>query len=185
LLWSGHQTSDGGYILVGATTSFGAGDFDFWLIKTDSNGGQQWSKTFGGTLEDFPSSVQQTLDGGYILAGRTRSFGIYNYYDAWLIKTDSNGNEQWNKTFGRMNFDTAWSVQQTSDGGYILAVETGPSFLGNNDAWLIKTDSNGNEQWNKTFGGICHDSALDLKQTSDGCYILTGKTKWLSAVLYG
>ena len=176
------QTSDGGYISVGYTWSYGAGDADFWLVKTDSNGYEQWNKTFGGQGADYANSVQQTSDGGYIIAGMTTSYGAYTPYgarhgDFWLVKTDSNGDEQWNKTFGGINCDEAHSVQQTSDGGYILAGKTQSYGAGDYDFWLVKTDSNGDEQWNKTFGGQGADYANSVQQTSDGGYIITGFTR--------
>jgi hypothetical protein len=174
--WSVQQTKDGGYILAGYTTSYGAGSEDAWLIKTNANGIEEWNKTFGGSGDDQAYSVQQTKDGGYILAGETRSYGAGNA-DAWLIKTDANGIEEWNKTFGGSGDDQAYSVQQTSDGGYILAGSTRSFGSGSRDAWLIKTDANGIEQWNKTFGGSGDDQANSVQQTKDGGYILAGETR--------
>ena len=173
--YSVQQTSDDGYILAGSTMSYGAGYVDAWLIKTDMNGNQQWDKTFGGTNDDYAYSVQQTTDGGYILAGSTGSY-CDGYTDAWLIKTDTDGNLQWNKTFGGTNYEWAYSVQQTSDGGYILAGST-MSYGAGYDAWLIKTDMNGNQQWNKTFGGTNDDLVYSVQQTSDGSYVLAGETR--------
>jgi predicted secreted protein len=169
------QTSDGGYILIGQTASFGAGGYDFWLIKTDSNGNEEWNKTYGGTGDDVGYSIQQTPDGGYICTGSTFSFGAGGS-DAWLIKTDSNGNEEWTKTFGGASDEQGSSVQQTSDNGYIIAAATYSFGAGDRDAWLIKTDSNGNEEWTKTFGGPSYDASFEGHQTSDGGYIIAGFT---------
>ncbi|NOR48092.1 MAG: PKD domain-containing protein [Methanosarcinaceae archaeon] len=174
LAYSVQQTSDGGYILAGYTWSYGAGGNDFWLVKADSDGNEQWNKTFGGTNFDSAHSVQQTSDGGYILAGRTTSYGAGGS-DFWLVKTDPDGNKQWEKTFGGTDYDSAHSVQQTSDGGYILAGSTNSYGAGESDFWLVKTDPNGNEQWNKTFGSTDYDSAHSVQQTSDGGYILAGE----------
>lgn len=138
--YSVKQTLDGGYILAGETNPYGASSFDFWVVKTDASGNRQWNKTFGGTMDEWAFSVQQTLDGGYIIAGFTRSYGGGNS-DAWLVKTDASGNEIWNKTFGRTLDDGAYSIQQTSDGGYILAGYTKSYGAGDRDAWLIKVSN--------------------------------------------
>jgi hypothetical protein len=172
------QTSDGGYILAGWTESYGAGRSDFWLIKTDADGNKVWDRTFGGSDFDEANAVQQTSDGGYILAGWTQSYGAGNgNADAWLIKTDTNGNKVWDRTFGGSSWDEADAVQQTSDGGYILAGYTLSYGAGNGDAWLIKTDTNGNKVWDKTFGGSDQEWARAVQLTSDGGYILAGWTQ--------
>jgi hypothetical protein len=169
------RTSDNGYIVVGDTASYSVGDRDAWLIKTDSSGNEQWNRTFGGSELDDGYSVRQTSDGGYIIAGITRSYGG-GEYDAWLVKTDGSGNEQWIRTFGGSNRDYGFSVQQTSDGGYIIAGTTESYGAGDRDVWLIKTDGSGNEQWNKTFEGGEGDHGLSVLQTSDGCYVVVGST---------
>jgi len=147
--WSAVQTWDGGYALAGYTESFGAGDSDFWLVKTDSSGNIQWNKTYGGTNTDYAHSVVQTWDGGYALAGDTWSLELDDA-DFWLVKTDSSGNMQWSKTYGGTNYDCVRSVVQTWDGGYALAGYTYSFGAGDSDFWLVKTDSSGNIQWNKT-----------------------------------
>ncbi len=169
------QTSDGGYVFAGGTTSYGNGLADVWLVKTDANGNMQWSKTFGGTGFDKAYSVQRTSDSGYVIAGITNSSGN-GEFDAWLIKTDAGGNMQWDRTFGGTNNDGVFSVQQTSDGGYILAGETWSYGAGYVNAWLIKTDASGNELLSRTFGGADFDAVFSVRQTSDGGFILAGET---------
>jgi len=172
------QTTDGGYILGGWTASYGAGNDDFWLVKTDSLGDSLWSRTFGGSNLDYCRSVQQTTDGGYILGGYTESYGA-GQSDFWLVRADENGDSLWSRTFGGSNNDYGWSVQQTTDGGYILAGETYSFGAGGYDFWLVKTDAGGTgttEEWSRTFGGSNHDYCRWVQQTTDGGYILGGLT---------
>ena len=131
-----------------------------------------WEKSIGGEGEDYASSVRQTSGGGYIIAGSTRSYGIGN---CWLVKTDQNGTELWNTTFGEGTFDVADSVLQTSDGGYILAGCT-LNYSTMEDFYVVKTDSNGNLQWERIFSGTGLDRAYCIQQTSDNGYIITGYT---------
>ncbi|MGC6491172.1 MAG: hypothetical protein ACON5E_07825, partial [Flavobacteriales bacterium] len=171
--YSVKQTQDGGFIIVGYTTSFGNGGNDIYLIKTDSQGDTIWVKTFGGSENDGGRSIQQTSDGGFIITGYTSSFGN-GQYDLYLIKTDGNGNEQWSQTFGGIENDYGYSIQQTSDGGFIITGNTSSFGNGESDVYLIKTDGNGNEQWSQTFGGIENDYGYSIQQTSDGGFIITG-----------
>jgi len=169
------QTTDGGYIFAGSTTSFGAGSHDIRLIKTDAFGDSIWTKTFGGPQYDIVSTVQQTTDGGYILSGQTLSFGAGSY-DVWLIKTDENGIVEWDETYGGVEADKAYSVQQTADDGYIITGLTESYSAGDYDVWLIKTDANGTHEWDNTFGGTSEDKAFDVKQTTDGGYVMAAWT---------
>lgn len=168
------QTSDGGYIIVGETNSFGAEDFDVWLIKTDADGNEEWNKVHGGSDHDGGFSVQETTDGGYIICGFTYSYAV-GEYDAWLLKTDGNGDEMWNKTFGGTGFDNAGIVLQTDDGGFIIQGLTDSFGAGGYDGWLIKTDENGTEEWSQTYGDSGHEFTRDIAITSDGGYILIGQ----------
>jgi hypothetical protein len=174
--WAGNsvqQTSDGGYIIAG-TSGFPQFDSNVYLIKTDSSGDTLWTKTFGGNGSDMGSSVQQTSDGGYIVAGHKVIFE--GYTDIYLIKTDSSGDTLWTKTFGGIFGDECNSVQQTSDGGYIVAGFTHSFGAGQGDVYLIKTDSSGDTLWTRTFGGIVQDEGYSVQQTSDGGYIVAGFT---------
>jgi hypothetical protein len=171
------QTTDGGYIITGLTYSFGNGDKDIWLIKVDSQGEKEWDQTFGGSSEDRGYSVQQTIDGGYIIAGSKE--GLDGWSDAWLIKTDSQGEEEWNRIFDGSEgsyINYARFVQQTIDGGYIITGGQYYSGFRGRDIWIIKTDSQGGDEWNRTFGGGGEDEGSSVQQTTDGGYIITGYT---------
>ncbi len=175
-------TADGGYIVIGWTASFGAGSDDAWLIRTDSLGDTLWTRTYGGTSNDGGSSVQPTADGGYVLAGGTFSFGAGGC-DVYLIKTDANGDTLWTRTFGGTVWDDGYSVQQTSDGagGYVIAGMTRSFGAGNHDAYLIKTDADGDTLWTRTFGGDSSDYGFSLQQTADGGCIIVGLTESFGA----
>jgi hypothetical protein len=174
--YSVQQTFDGGYIIAGKTYSFGAGFTDVYLIKTDSAGNLMWQKTFGGSDEDIGISVLQTTDGGYIIVGYTESFAEGYYGDVYLIKTDPNGDLLWQKTFGGNGLDGGDSIQRTIDGGYIIVGTTASVGAWDYDVYLIKTDLEGNLQWQKTFGGGENEFGESVQQTSDGGYIIAGST---------
>jgi hypothetical protein len=167
------QTGDGGYVIAGSTGSFGAGGSDFWLVKTDSVGNVEWNQTYGGSRDDSAKSMVQTSDGGYAIAGDTESYGV-SFTDFLLVKTDSLGNMEWNKTYDAIKGrDYVRSFVQTSDGGYALIGETQSSVVEGYDCRLIKTDSSGDMEWNKTYGeGGIHPNSI--VHTSDGGYAIAG-----------
>jgi hypothetical protein len=169
------HTRDGGYILSGYTQSFGAGDYDMYLVKTDSQGRLEWQKTFGGKDYDVCWSVEQTRDGGYILGGDTRSFGPD--CDMFLVKTDFSGELEWQRTCGGPENDYCQAVHQTADGGFVLGGDSETMVRPhhyNSDMFLVKTDPAGQVEWQKRFGGPGSDGCFALQQTRDGGFILAG-----------
>ena len=174
--FSVRQAMDGGFIIAGRTDSFGKGNEDVWLIKTDADGNEIWSRTYGGSRREEGFSVRQAMDGGFIIAGRTNSFGKGND-DVYLIKTDATGKSIWSKTFGGKGRDRGNSVHQTSDGGYIVAGTSWPFKEKYSDVYMIKTDENGKKVWHKTFGGRYGDYGYSVQQTADGGYIVVGNTR--------
>jgi hypothetical protein len=187
------QTNDGGCIVAGqASTNDGDvtgnhGYLDFWVVKLDANGNLQWEKSFGGSSADFATSIHQTADGGYIVGGVTNSndmqvSGNHGFSDEWVIKLNAAGKIQWKKTYGGSAGDNLSCIIQTKDGGYITAGGTnsnngdvsGTHDIVYGDFWITKLDKNGNLQWQKTFGGSDYESANSIVQTSDGGYIAVG-----------
>jgi hypothetical protein len=164
------QTSDGGYALAGRTLG------DVYLVKTDAGGKMQWEKTYGGQYGDEGFSIVQTSDGGFAVAGRSHSFNPYGRSDMYLVKTDKMGNFQWNKTYGELwTYEGASSMVQTGDEGFVLAGHSYPG-IGDQDIYLVKTDSNGGMQWNKTYAGTGADTyqVHSVVQTGDGGYAVAG-----------
>jgi hypothetical protein len=169
------QTNDGGYILTGMTASYGAGDMDIYIIKTDSLGELLWTKTYGGFYNDGSEWIECTTDSGYIVAGTSNSYGSGSS-DIWVVRINENGDTTWTQTYGGVNGDKSWSVIQTNDEGYVICGKTESYGAGGSDVWLIKTDSLGDTVWTQTYGGSQHDLGRSVVQTSDNCYIITGYT---------
>jgi len=171
------ETRDGGFIVTGSTDSYSMGDDLLWLVKTDRNGSLTWEKTFGGFVSSSGEggwSVQETYDGGYIVTGYTQSVGN-GRKDLWLIKTNGEGELTWEETFGGREDDVGMSVLQSQDGGYIVAGRTASFGKGEDDIWLLKTDSSGSEIWNVTFGGNKDDAGFQVVQLADG-YVIVSRT---------
>jgi hypothetical protein len=169
------QTSDGGYVVVGDTYSFGAGHFDIWLIRMGVDGDTLWTRTYGGTNEERGYSVQETADGGFIIAGTTGSYGS-GAYDVWLVKTDADGSQEWSQTFGGSLWDWGWSAEEVIGGGYIITGYTESYGPGVSAVWLIRTDSEGALLWDETFGGSSSEYGCSVQQTLDGGFIVVGDT---------
>jgi len=174
------ETSDGGYVLAGGTGDYLASGQDVWMIKTDARGDEVWNRTHGGAGNEKAYLVQETTGGGYVLGGNTDSYGN-GLADAWLLKTDENGHLLWDKTFGGSAFDNAYYTLQTADSGYVLAGYTRSFGSGDYDVWLIKTDENGDEEWNMKFGESGDEVAYAVQQTAGGNYILAGLTNSFGA----
>jgi hypothetical protein len=147
-------------------------------VKTNSQGDTLWTRTYGGSNWDDANSVQQTADGGYVVAGWTQSFGVGTptYANMYLVKTNSQGDTLWTRTYGGSDYDFAYPVQQTADGGYIVAGFTWSFGAGLCDLYLVKTNSQGYVQWTSTYGGSDYDEARSAQQTADGGYIVAGTT---------
>ncbi len=167
------QTSDGGYIIAGETDSYGAGGRDVYLIKADATCDEVWHQVFGGAYTDVGRSVAQTSDGGYIVLGETDPDG-QGAADIYLIRTDASGNQVWARTFDGGGADRGYSVQPTSDGGFIVAGQTAGG--GGGYVYLIKTDADGNKVWAKTHGRGQSDVGRSVRQTADGGYVIAGAT---------
>jgi hypothetical protein len=176
------ETPDGGYAIAGWKKLSGGAFFsfnyaDFWLVKTDSLGNMQWNKTYDGTsgYDDCAYSLVETPDGGYALAGGIDSL-LTGGWDFWLVKTDPFGNMEWNQTYGGIGvaMDWAWSLAATSDGGYVLAGITYSFGVPGANFYLVKTDTLGNMEWNKAYGGDLYEEAFSVIATSDGGYAVAG-----------
>jgi len=187
------QTTDGGFIAAGSSSSLDGdvtgnhGARDIWVVKLNPSGVIEWQKTYGGSYSEAASAIQQTTDGGYIVAGSSSSkngdvTGNHGSSDGWIIKLDSTGIIQWQKSLGGSLSDGANSIQQTTDGGYIVAGDTHSSDgditsnHGNGDFWVVKLNSLGVIEWQKTLGGTEYDAAYSVQQTTDGGYVIAGET---------
>lgn len=170
------QTFDRGYIIAGATSSYGNGTSDVYLLKLDSNGIFKWHKALGDVNVDQGYCVRQTSDTGYVIAGYTNSVG-FGGYDMYLIKTDKLGNVQWAKTYGGPDWDFAFSVRQTPDNGYIITGGTYSFGNGDEDVYIVRTNAVGDTLWTRTYGGVGEDVGNEVQNTSDGGFIISGSSK--------
>jgi hypothetical protein len=175
----------GGYLIIGYTTSFGAGSKDMYVLKIDKEGTEIWSKTYGGKSWDAGMSACES-DGGYMICGFTHSYGR-GEEDIYLVHTDIDGNELWSKTYGGERYEIGNTISGTIDGNFIIGATTGTFGNGNSDMYLVKIDPSGNELWTKSIGGQMnsilpeasrtpHDWCQQMITVSDGGIALVGYT---------
>lgn len=170
------ETADGGFVIAGRTQSIGDNTWNIYLLKTGADGRDVWVKTYGQTDRDFGMSVIQTSDGGYALVGGTMG-ADGETYDIYLVKTDADGNEAWVRSYGGDDGEFATSIAETRDGGYMVAACTESFGEGMLDVYLIRTDGQGQVTWTRTYGGEGWDMPWDIRQTSDGGFIVVGETE--------
>lgn len=171
------RTDDGGLFVSGTTESYGAGGSDFWLLKVDANGTEEWNRTYGGSDEDFGPEIAESPDGGYAVLGTTESYGA-GRSDVWLVKVGTNGTEAWNRTYGGDFDEGAFSLARTENGGFALAGYTSSFSRGFDlDAWLVKVAENGIEEWNQTYGRNASEVAFGVVPAGDGGFTLIGTTQ--------
>jgi hypothetical protein len=176
--YSVKRTSDGGYIVAGRTGSYGSGNADIFLMKLDSSGNVVWARAYGSSGPDFGYDVQITSDGGFVVVGYYTSSGDTS---SIIVKTNSSGNVQWYRVLGGTRMDAFYSVVQTSDGGFIATGRTNSFGSGSADVFLTRFNSSGTLQWSKTYGGSQWDQASSINQTSDGGYVMLGRTRSFTA----
>ncbi|MCP5097322.1 MAG: hypothetical protein GY943_17390 [Chloroflexi bacterium] len=181
--WDLLETEDGGFIIVGFTNSFGAGEMDIYLIRVDVDGNMIWEHTYGGPNSEFGWALAQTDDGGYVLAGQTDSFGA-GEEDGYLVKVNAQGEELWSQTFGGEQEDRLFSIDLSADSGFVLVGTTRSFGLGERDLYLVKTNNSGELVWSQQYGEAGDDVGHAVRQTADNGYIVTGYTRSFGASSY-
>jgi regulation of enolase protein 1 (concanavalin A-like superfamily) len=169
------ETADAGFVIIGCTRSFGSGGSDYLLIKTDSAGNELWATALGGPGDEFGLSVIETADGGFVFSGKASSVRGADY-DLSLVKTDPQGVLLWARSYGGIRDEAGYSVLERSDGGFMVAGYTASSGHGMEDVYLIRTDEVGDLVWDRAYGGEGNDRGQALIQTTDGQYVIAGKT---------
>ncbi|MBU1077389.1 MAG: PEGA domain-containing protein, partial [Spirochaetes bacterium] len=168
------QTKEDGYIIAGHTYSKGNGESDIWIIKLNSKGQLIWEKTFGGPYHDGVHAIRETERGGYIMAGY--SYTKSGESDIRIIRLSANGAILWDKQYDRSLVDTAYSVEQTFDKGFVVAGTIFSKGAGNWDIWIMKLSERGEMIWNKTYGGDAKESVSTIKQINKSEYMISGST---------
>jgi hypothetical protein len=168
------ETSGGGFALLGSTQSFGAGGRDYYLVRTDTLGHELWNRTYGGSGDDVGYALQQTRNGGFICAGRSNS--LPGGYNAWIVRTNGNGDTLWTRKVGGSQRDECYGVVETLDSGFVCAGYTA-SYGRGGDFWLFKLNARGDSLWSRTYGGSGIDMCYALLPTADGGFLLGGQTQ--------
>ncbi|WP_197464065.1 T9SS type A sorting domain-containing protein [Rufibacter sp. DG15C] len=185
------MTPDGGYLLGGSAyrgveydkTDPGKGGFDYWIVKTDSKGVKQWDRTFGGSGEEELRAIVPTVDGGFLLGGSSNSMAgldksqSSNKWDLWLVKLTADGNKVWDRTFYAEGDNKLTALTATSDGNFLLGGTKPFDNSDSQDYWVLKVNENGNTVWDKTFGGPSFDNLGSIIETSDGRYLIGGRSE--------
>lgn len=166
------EMKDGGFIFAGGTKSFGVGKRDVWIVRTNKYGDTLWTKTWGGTADDWGEEIRLTPDGGLVVPGWTTS--SRGDFDAVLIKLDMNGIIQWSQVYGGPSFDAVKSVVPLLD-GFMMAGVTRSFGAGDADAWIIRTNLSGDILWTRTYGGARYDMPFCIIQTADKNFAFTGR----------
>lgn len=170
------QTIDKGYLVIGTTSSYGAGNSDLWVLKTDSMGVMEWAKTYGGKNSEQAEDAILADDGNYVLISSTFSYGGGGQ-EIWLLKIDYNGNVLENHTFGGIGDEEPRGIIQTKDGGYAIAAYTRPIGLeGDRDFLFLYLFPNGSINWSKTYGGVKEDEAWGICELNSGEFVLAGRS---------
>lgn len=175
-LFAVEQTSDGGYLLVGRTESTGAGSYDAWVLKLNSDGTIVWQKTYGGGGIEYARAAHEVSFGGYVVAGYSDSFGAGGY-DFWVLRLNPDGTIAWQKTYGGTSSDQAFSVDETTDGRVVVAGHTLSFGSGLTDAWILKLNPDGTVDWQRTFGGSQEDYVTSIRQVPSGELVAAGRTQ--------
>ena len=177
--WSVVQSSDGGFVVAGYTGSFGAGSYDYYVVKLSATGVLLWTRTIGGSAADYGFSVIETVDGGFAVAGYANGYGSGN--DAYIVKLDSNGNVIWNTLVGGSSNEECYDIIQTSDVGYVITGNTASFGAGGYDTYIVKLDSSGSISWSRTVGGTGQDYGRSVISTADNGYAVAGHTQSFGA----
>ena len=174
-LYEIRQTADGGYIAIGYTSTNTAGYYDFYFIRTDPDGDTLWTRKYGGIDYDYGYSAVEAPGGGFIIAGRTSSYGR-GWRSAYFIRTDANGDTLWTRAHGGSGQDEVYSVAALPDGGFVATGYTESYGAGGSDLWVLRLNEHGDTLWTRTYGGAIDERGEDIRRTDDRGFIIAGRS---------